>query len=68
MEELLHDQEIPMLGLQALIPWLEGHGFVVNVGGATAKDVLQLISDVQSKVFAAHGVRLEPEVLVLGEE
>ena len=43
-------------------------GFVVNVGGATAKDVLQLISDVQSKVFAAHGVRLEPEVLILGEE
>ena len=43
-------------------------GFVVNVGGATAKDVLQLISDVQSKDFAAHGVRLEPEVLVLGEE
>ena len=43
-------------------------GFVVNVGGATAKDVLQLISDVQIKVFAAHGVRLEPEVLVLGEE
>ena len=43
-------------------------GFVVNVGGATAQDVLQLISDVQSKVFAAHGVRLEPEVLVLGEE
>lgn len=43
-------------------------GFVVNVGGATAKDVLQLINDVQSKVFAAHGVRLEPEVLVLGEE
>ena len=43
-------------------------GFVVNVGGATAQDVLQLISDVKSKVFAAHGVRLEPEVLVLGEE
>lgn len=43
-------------------------GFVVNIGGATAKDVLQLISDVQDKVFAAHGVHLEPEVLVLGEE
>ncbi len=43
-------------------------GFVVNIGGATASDVLQLISDVQSKVFAAHGVHLEPEVLVLGEE
>lgn len=43
-------------------------GFVVNVGGATAADVLQLISDVQEKVFAAHGVRLESEVLLLGEE
>lgn len=43
-------------------------GFVVNVGGATAKDVLQLISDVQAKVLAAQGVQLEPEVLVLGEE
>lgn len=43
-------------------------GFVVNIGGATAADVLQLISDVQAKVFAAHGVYLEPEVLVLGEE
>ena len=43
-------------------------GFVVNIGGATAADVLQLISDVQAKVFAAHSVHLEPEVLVLGEE
>ena len=43
-------------------------GFVVNIGGATAADVLQLISDVQAKVFVAHGVHLEPEVLVLGEE
>lgn len=43
-------------------------GFVVNIGGATASDVLQLISDVQAKVFAAHGVHLEPEVLVLGEK
>lgn len=43
-------------------------GFVVNIGGATAADVLQLICDVQDKVFAAHGVHLEPEVLVLGEE
>ena len=43
-------------------------GFVVNIGGATAADVLQLISDVQAKVMEAHGVHLEPEVLVLGEE
>ncbi len=43
-------------------------GFVVNIGGATAADVLQLIADVQDKVYTAHRVRLEPEVLVLGEE
>lgn len=43
-------------------------GFVVNIGGATAADVLQLIADVQEKVYAAQHVRLEPEVLVLGEE
>lgn len=30
MEELMNDQEIHMLGLQALIPWLEGHNFVVD--------------------------------------
>lgn len=42
-------------------------GFIVNIGGATAADVLQLIRDVQNKVFAVHGVHLETEVLVLGE-
>ncbi len=43
-------------------------GFVVNRGHATAKDVLQLITDVQAKVFAARGVRLEPEVRIIGED
>ena len=43
-------------------------GFVVNIGGATAQDVLQLIKDVQAKVQEAHGVLLQPEVLVIGEE
>ena len=43
-------------------------GFVVNVGGATAADVLQLIKDVQPKIKAGVGVELQPEVLVIGEE
>ena len=43
-------------------------GFVVNIGGATASDVLQLIKDVQDKVREAHGVELHPEVLIIGEE
>lgn len=43
-------------------------GFVVNTGNATAADVLGLIKDVQDRVLAAHGVLLQPEVLVIGEE
>ncbi|MEE8826210.1 MAG: UDP-N-acetylmuramate dehydrogenase [Eubacteriales bacterium] len=42
-------------------------GFVVNRGGATAADVLQLIRDVQARVYAQSGVRLEPEVRFLGD-
>ncbi|MEC4183601.1 UDP-N-acetylmuramate dehydrogenase [Adlercreutzia sp. R21] len=37
-------------------------GFVVNVGNATAADVLALIAEVQRRVHAASGVALEPEV------
>ncbi len=43
-------------------------GFVVNIGNATAADVLQLIKDVQTKVYDTNGVKLEPEVLIIGEE
>jgi len=41
-------------------------GFVVNRGGATAADVLDLIKDVQDKVYEAFGVKLEPEVKLVG--
>jgi UDP-N-acetylmuramate dehydrogenase len=41
--------------------------FIVNVGQATAQDVLTLMEHVQHKVQEAHGVRLVPEVLVVGE-
>lgn len=37
-------------------------GFIVNLGGATAQDVLALIREIQERVFDATGVRLEPEV------
>lgn len=42
-------------------------GFVINKGKATAKDVLQLIKDVQDKVYDMFQVKLEPEVKMLGE-
>ena len=43
-------------------------GFVVNIGGATCADVLALMKQVQDRVFAASGVRLEPEVRIIRRE
>lgn len=43
-------------------------GFVVNTGGATAADVLELIRLVQDTVEEKFGVRLEPEVRLIGEQ
>lgn len=42
-------------------------GFVVNAGHATARDVLNLIAEVQRRVFEVHGVQLNPEVRMIGE-
>lgn len=42
-------------------------GFVINRGNATADDVYRLILDVIQKVENEFGVRLEPEVRLLGE-
>ncbi len=42
-------------------------GFVINKGGATAADIRSLIREVSDRVFETSGVRLEPEVRLLGE-
>ena len=42
-------------------------GFVINAGGATAADVMQLMQDVSDKVMEQFGVTLEPEVKRIGE-
>ena len=42
-------------------------GFIINRGGATATDVLQLMSLVQNTVWDQFGVRLEPEVRIIGD-
>ncbi|MBR5379275.1 MAG: UDP-N-acetylmuramate dehydrogenase [Clostridia bacterium] len=43
-------------------------GFIINAGGATARDILDLIALVQEKVLKDSGVKLETEVRVLGED
>ncbi len=40
-------------------------GFIINVGGATATDILDLMSLVQNTVYDKFGVRLEPEVRII---
>lgn len=40
-------------------------GFIINRGGATATDILQLIALVQNTVFDRFGVMLEPEVRII---
>ena len=42
-------------------------GFVVNNGGATAQEVLELIDKVTEIVYDKFGVRLEPEVRIIGQ-
>lgn len=45
----------------------ELHGnFIVNIGGATAKDVLQLIELVQRTIKEKYGYDLHPEVRIVG--
>ncbi|MDE5782652.1 MAG: UDP-N-acetylmuramate dehydrogenase [Lachnospiraceae bacterium] len=41
-------------------------GFVINKGGATASDILSLMDYVEETVYNMYGVRLEPEVKILG--
>lgn len=43
-------------------------GFVINRGGATCKDIVELMAQVRERVFRATGVTLEPEVRWLGME
>lgn len=41
-------------------------GFVINKGGATCCDILDLMDQVRNQVFERFGVSLEPEVKLLG--
>jgi UDP-N-acetylmuramate dehydrogenase len=42
--------------------------FIVNAGGATAREILDLVEIVRERVRAVHGVDLELEISVVGRE
>ncbi len=47
----------------------EAHGnFIINDGGATAKDVLALVSMMKNAVYSQYGVELKEEIRYVGEE
>lgn len=41
-------------------------GFIINKGGATATDILDLITLVRNRVYDESGIMLEPEVRIIG--
>ena len=41
-------------------------GFIINTGGATCRDVRELLERVRAEVFRQTGILLEPEVQLLG--
>ena len=43
-------------------------GFIVNYNKATAKDVLDLIKHIEAVVYEKFGVKIEPEIKLIGEE
>lgn len=43
-------------------------GFVINVGGATCDDVCTLMKIIQNKVYDRFGIKLEPEVKIIGRD
>ena len=42
-------------------------GFVINKGGASARDIIRLIRYIRNKVMDEFGVELEPEICMLGD-
>ena len=62
-------EEAGLKGFHVGNAWVsEKHaGFVVNKGGASAAEIMQVIRHVQQVVLDRSGVPLEPEVRLLGE-
>jgi len=72
-EEIPAGKLIDTLGLkgsthgQAAVSDVHGN-FIVNKGGASAKDLLALIQSIQAKAKSSKGIELETEVKILGDD
>ncbi|MEE0968659.1 MAG: UDP-N-acetylenolpyruvoylglucosamine reductase, partial [Clostridia bacterium] len=43
-------------------------GFVINRGGASASDVMQLVEHIKKVIFDRHGIEIECEIRFVGEK
>ncbi len=65
---LINDAGLKGLGVGGAMVSKKHSGFVVNTGGATYDDVIELMSLVRQRVYDAYGVMLMPEVRILDRE
>ncbi len=66
--KLIEDSGLKGLTLRGAQVSDKHSGFIVNTGGAKAKDIIDLIYVVKSTVYSKFGVTLEEEVKILGDE
>ena len=43
-------------------------GFIINKGKAKAKDVLELMDIMSKRVYEKFNIKIEPEIIVIGED
>ena len=65
--KLIEDAGLKGFGIGGAMVSEKHSGFVVIQGGATARDVLNLIEHIQKTVYEKFGVTLDTEVKMLGE-
>ncbi len=62
-------EELGLKGTQvggAMVSWEHGN-FIVNVNAATAQDILNLLTLIQTRARAVRGIELQPEIQIIGE-
>ena len=63
--KLIEDANLKGLSVGGAMVSEKHSGFVINKGGATATDILELIRMIREKVYENSNVMLEPEVVIL---
>lgn len=66
--KLVHDANLQGFTIGGAQVSTKHAGFIVNIGGATAKDYQEVIAHVQKTVLEKFGVQLEREVKIIGHD